>query len=130
MIWETLTSKPTNASRTMSQLAHLESLEANWDGYGAAKPKEASLAAGRLFLSHLDPESFLLKATLHADGDVLLFGHTDTKYIELEFLPDNVIGYHIVSGDEHWGGEFMFDGIDLPNGFREVGLFLRKGDRA
>jgi hypothetical protein len=114
----------TRADSVVAQIIRFESFESNWDGAGAAKPDAASLKAARNFIRALAPESAIPKATLHADGNALLFLHTAGSYAEIEISGDNKIGFYARRGGQEWADEVTFDGRGLPEGLLRVGLLI------
>jgi hypothetical protein len=112
----------TQADLAIAQLIRLERLDANWDGNDTAKPVVGSLKDAKEFIRALAPESSIPRATLHADGNALLFLHGPDVYAELEFFGNRQIGFYARRGGQEWSDEITFDGRTLPQGLSRIGL--------
>lgn len=111
----------TAADKAVGMLIKLGKLEDNWDGFGAAKPSALSIEAARRFVRRLAPESIVPEATLHADGNAILFYRSGESYAELEFIGADHVEYLARRGDEEWCASFSRAG-DLPVELREIGF--------
>jgi hypothetical protein len=112
----------TRADASVAQLLKLSDLDLNWDGYGAAKPKRASIDAARSFIRSLAPESIVPQPALHADGNTILFFRADDAYVELEFV-DQKIEFYARRGETEWADELQPGGL-LPVALSEIGFSI------
>jgi hypothetical protein len=110
----------TSADASVAQLLKLSNLDLNWDGYGAAKPKLASIFAARSFIRSLAPESIVPQPALHADGNAILFFRAPDAYVELEFV-DQKIEFYARRGQAEWADEIQ-PGGPLPVALSEIGF--------
>lgn len=118
------TSALSSADSTVRTLIGFESMAEDWDGAGAEKPRSASIKAARRFVRALAPESRVPLATLHADGNVILFVRDSDGYAEIEFFESGRIGYFLSRGDRKWSGEgVQVDFSKLPAGFQQFGFY-------
>jgi hypothetical protein len=119
-----LQQEQTKADITVSQLIKFGSLSADWDGFGAAKPRSESVKAARDFIRALAPESVIPQPALHADGNAILFLRdiaSDT-YVELEFV-GSTVEFFARRGEQEWASEFQI-GTALPGALSEIGFSI------
>jgi hypothetical protein len=114
----------TKADVTVSQLIKFGNLGADWDGYGAAKPRGASIKAAKDFIRSLAPESVVPQPALHADGNTILFlRNVDSDiYAELEFFGSKV-EFFTRRGEQEWASEFQV-GTPLPPELSAIGFLI------
>jgi hypothetical protein len=112
------------ADRVIFSLQRFEKLTADWDGNGGEQPSLVSIRDARDFIRSLAPESAIPRATLHADGHVILFLRAANSYAELEFLGNRKIGYYARRGQQEWSDEIEFLGQALPRGLSDVGFIV------
>lgn len=96
---------------TMDRLAHLSTLEADWDSYGAAPISATAIERAREVLTDMGAR-FGPSAGLHArpfavvpvpDGGVQLEWRGQGRALELEIGPDGQLAYLLDGGEAHGG---------------------------
>ncbi|WP_164633719.1 hypothetical protein [Rhodopseudomonas sp. BR0G17] len=112
----------TPADASVAQLLRFEKLDANWDGFGAAKPDAESAKAARAFIRKLAPESLVPTPALHANGSTILYFKGHESYVELEFTGSH-IEYFARQGNQEWESEFLLDG-ELPAALQGIGFSI------
>ncbi len=104
---------------TLTALARLESLSANWDSYGSPPIQPAALQSARRLVSAIEIANLPTPAVAPISGGGLgLAWQLRNRELELEILPDGSVQYLAVASDPAAGTEETREGR-LPQLFTD-----------
>lgn len=108
----------TDREHAIAEIRRWKSLEAGWDGEGAAAPQHPSLDDAGAFACALESRHLTPEPMLHTSGRAGLYWRTGGLYADLEFLGNGRIAFYY-ENDSHGGADRLkgvvhFDGKNLP----------------
>jgi hypothetical protein len=99
----------------IGEIRDLQFVESNWDGEGAVSPIVDSIFDAVAFVRALPSDALLPSVVLHVSGRVSLVWQEESRYADLEFYRDHLIGFYAERGDQpSIRGSVQFNGSTVP----------------